>query len=165
MSSASSASSVTTSFLTIAAIRCFSRSRIFFSRPALPPCAASLPFEITISASAARIMLFIQRSSFPVSRNRLADLARLIRTRLRPELLHATAVDFGHVEIPFLIDAHPVHPPERTWKHPERAPRIQEVSLLVVLQQLVRTAIERPDVPILADVQQMQARRLGVDAP
>src|SRR5215475_6537721 len=121
MSSARSASSVATSFLTIAAIRCFSRSRIFFSRPAVPACAASPPFDVTISASAARSIFFIL---IPHPRDWLADQERRVRAGLRPELLHTTAVDFGDVQITLLIHAHPVHAPQRARKHAERAPRV-----------------------------------------
>src|SRR6186713_2893899 len=102
---------------------------------------------------------------FPNPRNRLAHEIVGIRALLRPELLHAAAVHFGDVEVALLIDAHSVHAPQCAWEHAERAPRVEEMAFLIVLEQLVRAAIEGPDVPIGTDVEQMQARRIRVDAP
>src|SRR6185312_6645182 len=102
-------------------------------------------------------------SSLPHSFDRFAHEVVRIRALLRTELLHATAVHLGDVEVALLIDAHSVYAPQRAGEHAERAPRVQQMAFLVVLQQLVRAAIEGPDIPVGTDVEQMEARRIRVD--
>jgi len=58
-----------------------------------------------------------------------------------------------------------MHAPEAARETAHRAKRIQQLALLVVLHHLVRAAIEGPDIAILADVEQVQTRRIRIDVP
>src|ERR1051325_974802 len=74
-----------------------------------------------------------------------ADEQRLVRIRPRPELLQAAVAHLRDVEIALLIHARAVHVEETARVIPERAPRIEEVALEVVLDDLCGRVLERPD--------------------
>src|SRR5512141_2522567 len=76
--------------------------------------------------------------------NRLADQLRRIRTRLRAKLLHPAAIDFGRIEVAFLIHAEAVYAPEAAREVAPDAPGIQELSVEIVLQHLRCAAIGGP---------------------
>ena len=67
--------------------------------------------------------------------------------RTRTKLLEAPGVNFGDVEVPFLVGAYAVHTPQRAREIANRPPRVDEASVQVVLQHLVsfRDTDARPD--------------------
>src|SRR5437762_11026232 len=69
----------------------------------------------------------------------------------RLELLRAATEDFRREEAPFRIRRELVHGPEQTGHGAMRAPRIQEVPLQVVLQELVERTREHPQELVVAD--------------
>lgn len=71
-----------------------------------------------------------------------------IRAFSRSELLRASVIDLGGVQISFLVDVHAVHSPETAREIAEGAPGVEEVSVQVVFDHLVCAAIEKPKVPI-----------------
>src|ERR1041385_1393781 len=73
------------------------------------------------------------------------DEKRLVRARARTELLQAAVADFGDVEVPLLIDARAVHVEEATRVVAERPPRVEIVTVEVVLHDLRGGVLERPD--------------------
>ena len=92
---------------------------------------------------------------------RLADQELGVRAGARGELLGAAVIDFGHVEVAFLIDAEAVHAPEAAGEIAPGAPGIQEVPLQVVLQHLGGAAVEGPERAIRADVDQVNIGRIA----
>src|SRR5260221_14400711 len=85
-----------------------------------------------------------KRVLLPRRINRFADQERRVSPRPRPEFLYTAAVYFGDIEIAFLIDAEAMHAPECASSVAPDAPRIQEVSLQIVLQHLRGAAIGGP---------------------
>jgi hypothetical protein len=95
--------------------------------------------------------------------HRLPDDEVGIRTRLWTELLHAARIHFGYVEVALLIDGDAMHAPQAPGEITHAALGIQQVALQVVLEHLVGGAVKGPDGVARADVEQVQARRIGVD--
>src|SRR2546430_10102794 len=95
------------------------------------------------------------RSLFPRRVNRLAHKHRWIGPLPGAELLHAAAVDFGDIEVSFLIDAEAMHAPEATGEVAPYAPRVQEVPVEIIFQHLGSSAIEGPQCPVGADIKKV----------
>src|SRR3954470_19386001 len=83
----------------------------------------------------------------------------------RTEFLKATGVNLGDVDISLLVGADAVHPPQRARKIADRSPSIDEAPVEIVLEQLVRQAIEGYHHPVFADHHEVKARRAHVDSP
>src|SRR4029453_18034780 len=60
---------------------------------------------------------------FPGNAKRFAHEHRGVRALARPVLLRAAVVDFGNVDVSFLVDAEPVHAPHAAGEAAPRAPR------------------------------------------
>src|SRR5580704_8224813 len=93
------------------------------------------------------------RRSLPCRVDGPAHQERRVRARARPIFLHAALVDFGNVDIAFLIDAEVVHAPHAAGEIPPGAPGIQEMALEVVLEHLARAAVGRPKEPVARDME------------
>src|SRR5436190_21388364 len=74
-----------------------------------------------------------------------------IRARPWPVLLHSAVVDLGDVEITVRVDAHPVHAPHAAGVWTPHPPRVHEVPIQVVLDDLVRPAVGRPQRAVAHD--------------
>src|SRR5436190_2375422 len=95
----------------------------------------------------------------------LTDQEIRIHALTRREFLHAAGIDFGNVEISFLIDGKTVHAPEAAREIAPRSPGIEEVPLQIVFQHFRGAAVERPQRAICADIDQVDVRRLNPEAP
>src|SRR5206468_7943404 len=95
----------------------------------------------------------------------LADQIRRIGSRAWTELLEASGVHFSDVEVAFLVRAHAVHTPERAGEIANSSPRVQQAAVEIVLQHLVGIAIEGHQLPVRADLDEMEARRTDRDLP
>jgi hypothetical protein len=71
-------------------------------------------------------------SRLPGRPDGLADHQRRVRIGRRTEFLRAPGVDFGEIQIAFLIDAHPVHVPEGPRPLAAAAPGIEIAAVYVV---------------------------------
>src|SRR4029077_18928638 len=94
-----------------------------------------------------------------------ADQIRSVRAGPRPELLEAPGVDLRDVEVAFLVRAHAVHAPKRAGEISHGSPRVQQTTVEVILQHLVRVAIEGHYRPIRADLNEVEARWSHRDLP
>src|SRR4029434_2946896 len=74
------------------------------------------------------------------------------------ELLKAARVDFSDIQVSFLVCAHAVHAPQRSREIADSAPRVQQMTIQVVLQHLVSIAIESRQGAIGADLDEVEAR-------
>src|SRR5215467_8802097 len=81
------------------------------------------------------------------------------------ELLDAAAIDFGDVEVAFLIDAETVHAPEPAGKIAPDAEGIEKVAFEIVLEHFRSAAVESPERAVGADVDEVNVRRLLAGAP
>src|SRR5262245_57397591 len=72
----------------------------------------------------------------PCRVHRLTHEKRRIHTLPRPELLHTPAIHFRHVKVSFLIHAEAVHTPEAARELTPHTPRVEEVSVEIILQHL-----------------------------
>src|SRR5204862_784274 len=90
---------------------------------------------------------------------RLADQERRVSARSRPVLLRAAVVDFRDVKVACLVDAHAVHAPHAAVEITPGTPRIQEVAVEVVLEDLVRAAVGSPEKSIAVDDEHVDVRR------
>src|SRR4030095_13183767 len=84
--------------------------------------------------------------------NRLADQRRLIRAGPRSKFLEPARVNFRDIEVAFLVRAHAVDAPERARKIRHGSPRINQATIEVVLEHLVRVAIEGRDCAVGANL-------------
>src|SRR5438309_8593849 len=93
----------------------------------------------------------LQKRLLPGRIDWLADQELGVGAGARSELLRAAIIDFGDVEVPFLIHAEAVHAPEASREIAPSAPGIEQVSLEVVVQHLGTAAVEGPQSAIRAD--------------
>src|SRR5689334_6345557 len=95
----------------------------------------------------------------PNSRPGLADEERLVRAFAWRVLLHASASDFGGVQVAVLVRREAVHAPLATLARTKRPPRVQKVSLIVVAEQLVRSLIRGPENSVLTHIDAVDVHR------
>src|SRR5262245_58900030 len=108
---------------------------------------------------------FTSRRLLPRRAYRFANKECRVGAGTRAELLRAALVDFGHVDVSLLVDADVVHAPEPAGEVTPRTPRVEEVSLEVVLQDLARTAIGLPEIAVGGDVEHVDVRRVVAEFP
>src|SRR5262247_1102335 len=80
-------------------------------------------------------------------------------TLTRRVLLHSASSHLSGVEIAFLVGGEPVHAPLAALACAERSPRIQEVSLGVVGEELVRSLIGGPQNTVVAHIDAVDVHR------
>src|SRR5262245_48536763 len=112
-------------------------------------CAATIPGTTRITASNLVITLV---PSLPCRVDRFPNQVGRIRAGTRTEFLESSRVNLGDIEIAFLIGAHAVHTPERAREIRDRSPRVQETTIEIVLEHLVRVPIEGHDGAVIADL-------------
>src|SRR5580700_2830123 len=81
----------------------------------------------------------------PCRINGLRDEKCRVSAGLRTELLHTSRVNFRDVQVSILIDAQAMHTPQTAWERAHTAPGVQQVTLQVPLDHLVRGAVKGPD--------------------
>ena len=112
------------------------------------PCPAARPVAIS------RVQRFIRQIvTAAAARQRLArdDQLRSIRAGARLELLHPAAEAVGAVEIALRVDRHLVQLPEGAGERAVGAPRIQQLAVRVVLEDLRVGAVGDPHVLVRVD--------------
>src|SRR5688572_11578045 len=83
----------------------------------------------------------VSSTCLPHTGPRLPDEKRGIGALARRVLLHPAGPHFGGVEVAVLVGGEPVDAPLAALARTERAPRIEEVALGVVANQLVRSLV------------------------
>src|SRR4030095_4183145 len=74
------------------------------------------------------------------------------------ELLRASAIDRGRVDVALLVHAHAVHTPEGAREIAPHAPRVQELPIEAVFEELRRAAIGGPQEAIARDDEHVDVR-------
>src|SRR6185503_7334083 len=101
----------------------------------------------------------------PCDSDWLADHHRRVRALARHQLLRAAGIDRRRVEVPVRISAEAMDAPERAREVPPGSERIHEFAVQVVLQHLAGAAIERPEVAVGENVEQVDVGRGRAEAP
>src|SRR5262249_5345689 len=95
----------------------------------------------------------------------LADQRCRIGTGPRTEFLETSGIDLRDIEVALLVGGNAMHAPKCAREIAKRAPRIDEAPVELVLEHLVGIAIESRELAIVADHDEVQARRAHVDLP
>src|SRR5215471_18703720 len=103
--------------------------------------------------------------SFPGGIHGFADDEVLVGAGAGLEFLHPAVVDFGDIEVAFLIDREAVHAPEAAGEIAPHTPRIYKVSGEIVFQHLRGAAIVGPERAVGADIDQMDVGGILAEAP
>src|ERR1700692_4582959 len=118
-----------------------------------------------ITASTARSMPGISTGLLPGRIYGLRNEKSGVSSRLRTELLYPPRVDFCHVQIIFLIHAHPMHAPEPAGEITHAAPGVEQMPLQVPLDHFVGSAVISPNGFAGPDIKQVKAGWIGADLP